>query len=73
MTFINTLIKQAKAEPKPAELTIRPAQVNAMSNHIMGCSRALLVDSETNRLFIQNQLLLGRIKLLDVPIRVVGK
>ena len=75
MTFINVLLQQAQADPQPAELTIRPGQVDDVADYLANMTyfsidggRAM----ETSRLFIQNQLLLGRVKLLGVPIRVIG-
>lgn len=70
MTFINRMIKQAKTAP-PAEFTIRPNQVNALAEYMLGS----MAETPTKylRLYVRNQLLLGRCKLFNIPIRVIGE
>ncbi len=77
MTFIESLFYQVQAAyPPPKELTIRPGQVDDVADYLVGMPYFSIIfarEIETNRLFIQNQLLLGRVKLLGVPIRVIGQ
>jgi hypothetical protein len=70
MTFINNLIKQAKAEPQPRELTIRPNQVRALAEHCMGC--CAMTNSEAHRAQIEQIICDGGLRMLNVPVRVLG-
>ncbi|SHJ70991.1 hypothetical protein SAMN05444159_1286 [Bradyrhizobium lablabi] len=66
MTLVNRMIMEAKAGA--TELKIRPADVNKVALHIRGCANPQQ-DIET----IKKYLLGGEVKMLDVPIRVIGQ
>lgn len=66
-TIIDRLI--GRATKRPAALLIRPSDVNAVTDHILASVRKA---DESSRMFVQNQILLGRVKLLGVPIRVAS-
>lgn len=58
-----------RATKRPAALLIRPRDVNVVTAHILASARKA---DESSRLFVQNQILLGRVKLLGVPIKVAS-
>lgn len=68
MNLIKRLKDLAAADPMPAELVIRPYEVPAVTDHIL----ASVLADECTRLFVQNQILLGRVRLLNVPIKVAS-
>ena len=71
MTFINRLIKEAKSEPPPRELTIRPNQVRAMAEHCQSCTSHFLNAPKIEE--IEEWIRAGALRLLGVPVRVLGQ
>lgn len=67
MSVINNLIRQAKADPKPAELTINHSHVGSVAAHIRACML-----TPPPALHVEIELLAGRVKMKGVPIRVTG-
>jgi len=68
VSFINNLIRQAKAAPHSGEMTVPCTKVDALVEHILstrgwGCSR------ET----VRKYLIAGEVTLLGCRLRVVGK
>jgi hypothetical protein len=71
MTFINRMIKAAKAEPQPRELTIRPNQVRALAEHCLSCTAAFGLGMQLPE--IEQHIRNGGLRMLNVPIRVLGR
>jgi len=71
MTFINRLISEAKAEPPPRELNIRPNQVRAMAEHCRSCASPYI--KYPTREQLEQTIRDGGLRLLNVPVRVLGK
>lgn len=67
MTVINRLIRQAKSDPPPDRLLIRPNQVNSIAEHIRGCTQHP-VDID----LVRQWLITGEVKIRGIPLRVIG-
>lgn len=67
MSLVNDLIRRARE--RPAELTIRPNQVGTVAEHILGCCAR--PDGQRDQ--IKAWLHAGKVKMLGVPIRVIGQ
>lgn len=68
MTLINRLINEAKGGAEV--LWINSNQVEAIVEHCLACSP--MMSTEENRARIRDELLSGKLLLLDVPIRIRG-
>lgn len=65
MSFVNNLIRQAKSEAKPAELIVPSNHLGAVVEHAAGC---MYLERE----FIRKKLMAGQLRMLNIPLRVVG-
>jgi hypothetical protein len=66
MSFINHLIKRAKAEPPPSELVIPPNRLGTLIDHILATT---FVRRDAG--LVRQNLLDGKVRLLGVPLRVI--
>lgn len=66
MSTVNDLIRKATATPAPKELLIEEREIETVVNHLSNTS-------DTARTVIERQLRIGRVKLYNIPIRVIGQ
>lgn len=66
MSLVNNLIRLARANP--AELVINDSQVGTLAAHVRSTMRVQSLDNQQIEAIIRA----GELKLMDVPVRVVG-
>lgn len=66
MSLINKLLKQSKAEPRPAELIIRRREVDAMVDFFVSLNWGAV-----DRCYVRANILDGRARAFGIPLRVI--
>jgi hypothetical protein len=66
MSFINNLIRQSKAAPRPSELIVPVTKADAVVEHIIATGW------DYERAVVRRWLLTGQMRMHGVPLRVVG-
>lgn len=68
MTIINRMIKQAHSCPKPVELLLPRHRVRRVAEHI----RLSMLFTRVSIDEIEQMIVDGKLKLLGIPVRVIG-
>lgn len=68
MALVNDLIRRAKTEPPPVELTVKPRDVRRLAEHAYGCNTLGLTVE-----VIERRILRGEILFRGIPLRVLGQ
>jgi hypothetical protein len=67
MSLINDLIRRARAEPPPAELTINDNQVGTLAEYARSCMMKCPPRDE-----LEAMIRAGKMRFMAIPLRVLG-
>lgn len=67
MNLVDDLIRRARANPPPAELTINENEVSALAEHGRSCMKKPPLRGELEEMIRQ-----GKMRFMAIPLRVLG-
>ena len=70
MALVNNLIRLARAEPPPSELTINDSQVGTIVEHFLASQSPYV--TAPPRLELETMVRDGEMKFMGIPVRVLG-